>query len=891
MALEDEVAQLTVEVGNLVTVATGIVARTQGAADLADAATASISAAASAVHDDKVAADTSSASAVAAAAGVHNDAVAASTASAASNASANNSAAFATAAAQAQAQAQTIANNSAASATAAAAAQAATQTIANSAAALAASTSSDITAAAAAVASDKTAVHNDRIAADADAAATAADRVAVASDKTAVHNDRVAADTDAAATAADRVAVASDKAATYTDRVAADSAATAAAASAATASGEADAATAQALIATTQAGNAAGSATTATTQASIAATQAGVATAQAGTATTKASDASTFAAAALVAQAAAEVARDNAIAAERRIRQQSLGTFADDAAAVAWAAAQSPAITIITGTSYLNSTTDIFRYAVVTAGPTITWHDVTEDEAAQAALATASATAAQNALSDFLTRYVGPFNSTPTYVGDAPPWSVGALYWNRLQGKFYVWSGSGWDETDATAQQAKNDAVAAANSAIQVLAGSGSEDYTVNGICALSHGAVLSFPKGLAVIGGNLVATSSFITPSTAAKTVFNPDGTARQTGVNELAQSWRNGTRFGLLEGNGATNYWRNSENGAAWTIVAATPTVVSNALFGVLSLTTLTANSTSWARAQETKSVNAGDIVTFSGAAVAGNKTTATIYIAGSVSGNGLASQVVPTVKSGPGTIAADTTFGSIRMWRVNGLSASVPTELSFTMTCPSTETLTVQIGTGVYTGGASGDSAKFGRLQLEPGYGSSYTPSGASPTARAPDIWQLASGLAAQQLGQNATFILRATLLNEFPAADWIYQLLGDDTDSMIYVDNANFSANMWDSFSTANLPVYFPTSTPVREIGVAMTTSKDGRRKICINGGPVASDNKSQYSNSATTLTLGGGSVAYRSDLEIREIVSMSAFVDNDDALRVHARPYA
>jgi hypothetical protein len=129
------------------------------------------------------------------------------------------------------------------------------------------------------------------------------------------------------------------------------------------------------------------------------------------------------------------------------------------------------------------------------------------------------------------------------------------------------------------------------------------------------------------------------------------------------------------------------------------------------------------------------------------------------------------------------------------------------------------------------------------------------------------------------------------HEFPAADWIYQLLGDDTDSMIYVDNANFSANMWDSFSTANLPVYFPTSTPVREIGVAMTTSKDGRRKICINGGPVASDNKSQYSNSATTLTLGGGSVAYRSDLEIREIVSMSAFVDNDDALRVHARPYA
>lgn len=87
--------------------------------------------------------------------------------------------------------------------------------------------------------------------------------------------------------------------------------------------------------------------------------------------------------AALVAQAAAEAARDNALAAERRIRQQSLGTFADDATAVAWAAAQTPPIAIVTGTSYLNSTTDVFRYAVVSAGPTIAWHDVTEDEAAQ----------------------------------------------------------------------------------------------------------------------------------------------------------------------------------------------------------------------------------------------------------------------------------------------------------------------------------------------------------------------------------------------------------------------------------------------------------------------------------------------------------------------------
>lgn len=191
--------------------------------------------------------------------------------------------------------------------------------------------------------------------------------------------------------------------------------------------------------------------------------------------------------ASVAAKTAAEAARDNALASERRIRQQSLGTFANDAAAVAWAAAQSPAITIITGTSYLNSTTDIFRYAVVTAGPTITWHDVTEDEAAQAALATASATAAQNALSDLLTRYVGPFNSTPTYVGDTAPWSVGALYWNRLQGKFFVWNGSGWDATDATtvaAALAASDSASAAAASAATASGAAGTATTQAGLAA-----------------------------------------------------------------------------------------------------------------------------------------------------------------------------------------------------------------------------------------------------------------------------------------------------------------------------------------------------------------------------------------------------------------------
>lgn len=182
--------------------------------------------------------------------------------------------------------------------------------------------------------------------------------------------------------------------------------------------------------------------------------------------------------AAVVAKTAAETARDNALAAERRIRQQSLGTFADDATAVAWAAAQTPPIAIVTGTSYLNSTTDVFRYAVVSAGPTIAWHDVTEDEAAQAALATASASAAAASLQDFLSRYVGAFSSAPTYVGGSPPWGTGAIYWNTLAGKFKVWQSGAWVDYDATAQQAATDATGARDAIYGFWCGAAAADPT-----------------------------------------------------------------------------------------------------------------------------------------------------------------------------------------------------------------------------------------------------------------------------------------------------------------------------------------------------------------------------------------------------------------------------
>lgn len=389
-------------------------------------------------------------------------------------------------------------------------------------------------------------------------------------------------------------------------------------------------------------------------------------------------------------------------------------------------------------------------------------------------------------------------------------------------------------------------------------------------------------------LNGGYVSISALLLFSSGQKYTVGPDGNYILNAANGPAWDWSTGRRRLLIEAIGATNYWANSENGAAWTIVEATPTVVSNALFGILSLTTLTANSTSWARAQETKSVNAGDIVTFSGAAVAGNKTTATIYIAGSVSGNGLASQVVPTVKSGPGTIAADTTFGSIRMWRVNDLSASVPTEFAFTMTCPSTETITVQIGVGVYTGGASGDSAKFGRLQLEPGYGSSYTPCGASSTARAADVVTAASGLLSLLQAENAAFVMRGQVLT--PVISYSRLLSGTSGAVLISARSSDPAvATIGYIQQGANSPsVSAGAGNMLTGFGICGAIN-GSQAKLAFNGGAVSTTLDS-FAGVLSSVSLFGAGTSYPVNGFLDELVEWPIW-PSDAGLQAQARVYS
>ena len=471
--------------------------------------------------------------------------------------------------------------------------------------------------------------------------------------------------------------------------------------------------------------------------------------------------------AALVAQAAAEVARDNAIAAERRMRTQSLGTFANDAAAVAWAAAQTPPITIVTGTSYLNSTTDVFRYAVVSAGPTITWHDVTEDEAAQVALASASAAAAAAVQADLNTRFLPAASTDWTFVGPSAPWAVGCRYRNTLLGVDKVWTGSAWERYDKSAQDASSAATGAsdtataqagisttkagdATAAAAAVATSKSQiDASIASLNAsgvvqspflldgFAPAAIASFPKGLFALSGAVVALSSLLLFSSAVKYTTGPDGKLIQNAANGPAFSWINGRRQLVIEPTAATNYWLNSETEVQPGSIGAgilTGSIQAGYFGAVMGNRLTSVNGATANMGWKGKSISANETVSFDFLlqAEAGGITSMKAGIWGSVDdygGNtGAGSDNIAAILSGPGAIAY-----AGGMVTISGLSTATPTKVRIWRTMANAQT--AQGGFNVpFT--AAGQTIMLGALNFQSGYGSSYIPCGATATARAAD-----------------------------------------------------------------------------------------------------------------------------------------------------------
>lgn len=417
--------------------------------------------------------------------------------------------------------------------------------------------------------------------------------------------------------------------------------------------------------------------------------------------------------------------------------------------------------------------------------------------------------------------------------------------------------------------------------------------YTMDGVNATQTGALFSAPRGLFMLGGAQVPLSSLLLFSSVAKYTVGPDGNYVLNASNGPAWDWSTGRRRLLVEAIGATNYWLNSENGAAWGLInGASASTAANALFGTLSLTTLTSGAAATPGASANAGIAAvnGDVISVTTAFIAGDLSDPVVQLYGLTSGNGLNADSVASILSGPGALTQ--IVGG--MFHLTGLSTTVPTIVRVTRTYRTSETaaayiyMTRNLPSGDLTPGA-GHTLKMGRPQFEPGYGSSYIVSGASPTARAADVVTAASGLLALLTAANTTAVFRGQFLSSNGAA---YQIIGDNLGSIAYM-SVDCGA-MWDS-GMSNSLVDSVVNNPLANFGFALSNSgnKDtgGLRKLAFNGRSPIQDAHPQYQSTISSLTLGGGAAGYYCNLLLDEIVGFPIFAAGNAGLQAQARVYS
>ena len=270
----------------------------------------------------------------------------------------------------------------------------------------------------------------DSILGSATSAAISAASAAASATSAATSATSAAASASAAASSASASATSASAAATSAASAAASATAAATSATSAGAS-----ATAAATSATASASSASASATSATASASSASAAATSATSAAASATAAATSATSAAASATAANTSAinAAASESAVAASAA----AAATSATSASASATAAATSAASASTSASSALTSQT-----AAATSA---------SSASTSASSALTSATSAATSYDEFDDRYLGAKSSPPSVDNDGNALLTGALYWNTVSNKMFVWSGSAWTEISSSA--------------------------------------------------------------------------------------------------------------------------------------------------------------------------------------------------------------------------------------------------------------------------------------------------------------------------------------------------------------------------------------------------------------------------------------------------------
>ena len=136
------------------------------------------------------------------------------------------------------------------------------------------------------------------------------------------------------------------------------------------------------------------------------------------------------------------------------------------------------------------------------------------NEAAQsAANAAASQAAAQASLASFRSTYLGELNADPTLDGNGDPVMIGAEYFNTVQNKLKVYTSTGWQFYDETAQTASQNAALSASQAASSSATS--QSYATTAITKATEAAT-------SALSASQSATSALASKNAAATSETN---------------------------------------------------------------------------------------------------------------------------------------------------------------------------------------------------------------------------------------------------------------------------------------------------------------------------------------------------------------------------------
>jgi hypothetical protein len=388
----------------------------------------------------------------------------------------------------------------------------------------------------------------DSILGSATAASTSAASAATSATSAATSATSAAASAATAAASATTSANSATAAATSATSAAASAtaaatSATSAAASATTAANSVAAIAGYASAAATSEANAAASASAASTSASSALTSANSAATSASTMSASVTAAATSAASAAASATAAATSATSAAASATAANTSAINAAASESAVAASAAAAATSATSASNSATAAATSA--ASASTSASSALTSQTAAATSAASASTsassALTSATSAATSYDEFDDRYLGAKSSPPTVDNDGNALLTGALYWNTVSNKMFVWSGSAWTEISSSADiisykytvaSGATSVTGADDNGLTLAYTVGKEQVYINGVLQV-RGSDYTASTGTSITGMAALTANDIVT--VLAFTAFSVSNTYTQAEANAL--------------------------------------------------------------------------------------------------------------------------------------------------------------------------------------------------------------------------------------------------------------------------------------------------------------------------------------------------------------------